>query len=111
MSRQKYKIFGDASKLAGVALDFGIEQLPLTRRSHPAARTVHGYAALRLAAELLSAFARKQMTPKEHARMLRKIEREVIAPMRDSIEPVTPERATGRAIVTAALGARLDERG
>jgi hypothetical protein len=109
MKQQKYKVFGDASKLAGVALDFGIQQLPLTERSHPAARTVHGYMALRLAAELLSAFARKQMTPKEHARMLRKVEREVLAPMRESVEPITPERATGAAIVAAALTARLGE--
>jgi hypothetical protein len=111
MKRQKYKLFGDASKLAGVALDFGIEAVPLSQPSHPAARTIHGYTALRLAAELLSAFARKQMTPKEHARMLRRIEREVLAPMRESVEPVTPERATGAAIVAAALKAQLDEPG
>ncbi len=111
MSQQKYKVFGDASKLAGVALDFGIEQIPLTQRSHPAARTIHGYTALRLAAELLSAFARKQMTAKEHARMLRKIERDVLAPMRESAEPISPERATGAAIVAAALRAKLDTTG
>ena len=111
MSQKKYKLFGDASKLAGVALDFGVEQVPLTQRSHPAARAVYGYTALRLAAELLATFARKQMSPKEHARMLRKVEREVLAPMRESVERVTPERATGAAIVAAALRAELDEPG